>query len=288
MATGGKAFNYGKFGKLVRLFDSDSIGERDVAVMQALKQCREHEPRVLFWEAAGTVFGSFSQGEVDRLEERAVAAETEAKNQRQAAERAAEEARRQKEAGARLTAENARLTEDMQRVARGGFEWPDIALLRPGVLQLPLSLVVAAEWVAIMPLGRSWLGGDAPFVAEWIRVLGIALFVLWSAALYKCGDWGDLLSGWIAWAVWWAFVVFAIAISDAGFRVGTAAFNQMLVPYCWWGTMGAPFTEPDCWIVLFALGLVVDTNLGWPIWRMIGSVVAAVVIGAIEAVENVR
>lgn len=49
-------FNYSLFGKKVRLIDSENEGQSNVAIGQALKQCRDHDPPVRFYEAVLEAF----------------------------------------------------------------------------------------------------------------------------------------------------------------------------------------------------------------------------------------
>lgn len=52
-----REFDVDLFRKRVRLFDSKSEGERDVAIRQALQQCTDCDPPLLFWEAVSAACG---------------------------------------------------------------------------------------------------------------------------------------------------------------------------------------------------------------------------------------
>jgi len=60
-----KEFDVELFRKRVRLFDSSQAGERDVAMRQALQQCAECEPPLLFCEAVSL---AYAQPTDDRLQ----------------------------------------------------------------------------------------------------------------------------------------------------------------------------------------------------------------------------
>ena len=70
-ATQAKVFNYDLFKKRVRLFDSDSDGERNLAFTQAVRQCAEHNPPLKFYEAASQAFPS-GRGKADEELEREI------------------------------------------------------------------------------------------------------------------------------------------------------------------------------------------------------------------------
>ena len=63
-------FDAVSFRKFVRLMDSPVEGERHAALYQALKQCGEHRPPLLFFEAASLALGN-NQAESDALREKA-------------------------------------------------------------------------------------------------------------------------------------------------------------------------------------------------------------------------
>lgn len=285
MATATKArpFNYELFRKRVRLFDSDLAGERDTAIRQALGQCAESDPPVHFWEAAALAFGGVDGAERDELEERAARAEAEAAEQRDQAARNAEAAREQSEINARLREENARLEDALDRRADDGErrDWPEIGALQPTSLLLMFAFVLVCEWSAIAPLGHAWLGRSAWIVAEWIHALAIALFIVWSFAVYRREGLRELLFGWAAWGGIWVFAVWVIGLNLPGFT-HKFLYRQMFVPYCWWATMGIAFRPGTIWIVFIALAVAVDLILGFPVSRWI----VGMIIGAITLLKN--
>jgi hypothetical protein len=286
-ATKTKPFNYDLFRKRVRLFDSDSHGERDLAIHQALIQCAESDPPLHFWEAAGAAFGGVDRDERARLEERAARAEAEAEDQRRKAESNAEAAAQQKEISDRLRQDNARLAEELERRGDGHKElnWPDIAILQPFWLLLTLVAALIGEWLAASPSGTSKLGDSAAIVAEWIHTPCMALFALWSVAVYKCEGFRRLLRDWAGWAGAWALAVLVLHGIDPAFDIGGLAFRQLLIPYRWWATMGGNFSQDDCASVIGALILVIDVSEGLPMTRWILAAIARVLSAVKDRLE---
>jgi hypothetical protein len=269
MATAGKAksFNYELFRKRVRLFDSSADGERDLAVTQALKQCAQSDPPMHFWEAAGTAFGFGESGneEVEELKERAATAQEESAHLRRSAER-------QEQVCDQLRNENARLAEKLDRVANEvkelrAPEWPQIWVLRPQVLLVAAGIVVALEWFAITPLGISWLADRGSIIAEWLHAIAMGIFVVWSVALWKCDGAKKVFEQWVVWTSCWVPCAVWMWVLDR--HLAGVGFQQLLVPYRWWATMGVGFSLPDCGLVFFGVAIAVDRNLGSPVGRFV-------------------
>jgi hypothetical protein len=143
-------------------------------------------------------------------------------------------------------------------------DWFDGLMRRPRLLLAMLGLCTASEWIAVTPMGQGWIPGDAAWVAEWVRVLAMGMFVCWSVSvLFRDGP-NRLLGLWAAWLAGWALVVGWVAWFDPALVRTGLAFNQMLVPYGWWATMGAPFTPGECYVALAVLALVLDVCAGAP------------------------
>jgi hypothetical protein len=187
-----------------------------------------------------------------------------------------------------LKEENTRLSDDLARVATEArrAEWPDTLVLRPVVLLVTLVVLVAAEWVAITPFGVSWLGDRAPIVAEWVHAVAMAIFMIWSMALYKREGFDKFWEQGLAWTTSWAMVVFCIWLIDPNFAAGSFAFKQLLVPYRWWGTMGANFSLMDCAVVFVSLGVTLDINLGCPVARAVLEATGSLIYWAKEKLES--
>jgi hypothetical protein len=286
-ATKTKPFNYDLFRKRVRLFDSDSHGERDLAIHQALIQCAESDPPLHFWEAAGAAFGGVDRDERARLEERAARAEAEAEDQRRKAESNAETAAQQKEISDRLRQDNARLAEELEKRpdAREEFNWSEVEALQPIWLFVTLGAGLMCEWFAASPAGKSWLGDNAGIVAEWVHAPCMVLFVVWNVSVYKCEGFKQLLRDWAGWAGAWAFVVLMLHGTDPAFDIGSPAFRQLLVPYRWWATMGGNFSQDDCAFAIGSLVFVMDVTEGLPVTRWVLAKLARVLSAMKERLE---
>jgi hypothetical protein len=270
-ATQAKTFNYDLFRKRVRLADSDFEGERNLALTQALRQCAEQQPPMLFFEAVCAAFGQVDKEERERLLERAEEAEAKVEDQRKKAGILAAAIEQQKEIGARLKQENARLAEELESrpPVDPDSPWVQDWMLQPTALLLILGIAVACEWAAVTPFAKSCVGDSAGTVSEWIHVLCMVLFAAWSFAIHKRKGWDRMMSSWGIWIGGWVFIAVTIGFTDPTFDTGTFAFRQLLVPYCWWATMGANFSPNDLVIVFVALAFVVDGNAGLPVCRWI-------------------
>jgi hypothetical protein len=279
-ATAKKAFNYERFSKLVRLFDSENSGEREAAVRQALRQCGESEPRLHFWEAVGAAFG----GGVDS----ALSAIAEAERERQKAKENAEDAARQKEIIENLERENEQLAEQLKNAGPQARQFNAFErwLLRPKVLLVVLGLCVAFEWTALTPLGRSWFPGHAGSVAVWVRFLAFGSFALWSLVNLEFAGAKRCVAQWAIWAAGWAAVVAWIVWRDHRFPFGRFYANELLAPQNWWATLGLNFFPGECYFALGVLALVLDGCAGFPVVRKTGMVIFVLILGVAAKIED--
>jgi hypothetical protein len=284
-----KAFNYERFGKLVRLFDSESSGEREAAVRRALRQCAESEPPVHFWEAVGAAFGSgVDPAEREALQSSALRAIAEAERERQRVKEIAGDAARQKEIIDNLEQENEQLAAQLKNT---GPQLPDFNafdrwFLRPKVLLVMIGLCVAFEWTTLTPLGKSWFPGCASVVAVWARFLALLYFVAWSLATFAFEGTKRLLAQWAVWAGGWSVVVAWIVWRDHRFPLGRFYFCQMVAPHNWWATLGLNYHPWECYVALGVLALVIDGCAGLPVTRKTGWVVLIVVLGFLSWIES--
>lgn len=266
-ATEKKEFNYDLFRKRVRLFDSDSIGERELAVSQALRQCAQHEPPLLFWEVTAAAFGGSSAAAMDELAEKvshlqAVAAERERNATRLAASLA--EARQAVE---RLTQENAMWESEICQLSDDGHGLAKLWALRPKPLTTAFGIAIAAEWLTAWLWAGSQTWVDAYFPLQWLHTLAIVLFLAWSVSLWKCAGIKRLLAKWAIWIAGWAATIGLLAYLHGGGLANELAFKQQILPVCWWGTRGVAVSGLDVRVVFFTLQWTLDLSLGLPITR---------------------
>lgn len=269
-ATEKKTFNYELFRKRVRLFDSSFVGERDLAISQALAQCAKHEPPMLFWEAAAVAFGG-ATAEIDRLADQIAQMQREAAaREREAASLAASLAEI-RQANERLEQENRAWEDEVCRLAGGEAAPPALRFLRPKPWLVAAGLALAAEWLSACLAARARSAEEIYFMLQWLHVLAMALFLAWGVALYKSAGIGPLLVKSAVWIAGWAVAIGLLAWTHGGFEKNALAVDQMLLPTCWWGTRGVRASGLDAGIALFLLQWTLDLNLGLPFGRALCS-----------------
>jgi hypothetical protein len=164
-------------------------------------------------------------------------------------------------------------------------EWFDRLMRRPGLMLALLGLCTASEWIALTPFGQSWCPGYAANVAEWLHAPAMWLFLCWSIAVYVHDGESRLGRLWMAWMGGWGLFVGWVAWSDPTLVRGGLAMNQMLVPYGWWGTMGAPYSPGECYMALAILALVLDLCAGFLVMKFILIAILCYVARIIDAFD---
>jgi hypothetical protein len=263
-ATQTKTFNYDLLRKRVRLFDSNSDGERNLAVTQALRQCAEQQPPVLFYEAVCGAFGGGNNAELEKLR-----ADLEREKLRANAEleKLRDEFEELKAVASALNDENQRLMEEVETLGQtiSKTAWPSTWILQPKPLLVILGLCVAVEWLA-GPLVRGSSGVAMPFfITECLHMVSVAMFVLWSIAQYKSGDLEDLGWHWSIWiGGWLPFVLWHLAHAH---NATSSGIDIWLIPLYYWNCIRPDLGNGDIAFALSLLFLVVDVNIGLPVVR---------------------
>jgi hypothetical protein len=241
-ATQAGVFNYDLFKKRVKLFDSNRDGERNVAISQALKQCAEHDPPLLFWEAVSGAFGGGNNADHERLKAEFAELKTVASS---------------------LNEENSRLLQEVNhlRQARPASDWPDAWFLQPRPLLFALSIGVAAEWLLMLPF---WALTEpvAFLLVQWTHTICAALFVMWSMATFKCEGSKRLVLGWLSWGGAWFFLIAVHAFLDAGIHWSGFRFWVMAAPLHWWSAVGFGARGDNVTAALIVLTAVIDIICG--------------------------
>lgn len=251
MATATQAgFNYDLFKKRVRLFDSDRDGERNTAISQALRQCAEHDPPLLFYEAMSGAFGDGNNTDQNRM--KADFAEL-------------------KTVASRLNDENGRLLQEVDRLRllRTASEWPPAWFVQPKPLLFALGITVAMEWLLLLPFWEL-PEPDAFLLVQWAHTICVGLFLLWSVALYKCEGSKRLALGRLAWGGAWFFLVAIQAFYHGGFHQNAFRIGVMATPLHWWSAVGfgsAHNVAP----ALIVLAGVIDLIYGAPVMLWMGN-----------------
>jgi hypothetical protein len=166
-----KEFDVELFRKRVRHFDNPNVNERDVSILQALKQCEECE--LLFCDAVCTAFGA---GGDDR-DLRARLSEAETENAR------LQDENRKLRDGVQALHEE--LAEQQNAAVREREGWGFAGMMREAWSMAQVRLAVLVGAVAL----RLWLVLQWGNLAWWANILSVAAvlwaFVKWSGRQYE-------------------------------------------------------------------------------------------------------
>jgi uncharacterized coiled-coil protein SlyX len=286
-ATQAKLFNYDLFKKRVRLFDSDSDGERNLAFTQALRQCVEHTPPLKFHEAASQAFG-FDGGKLAAALDRVTQLESEITRLEDAGETLANALAEQQEINAELQETIDRLQAELQNrqgIAHGsanaGFPtnalssyavlkwllrkiWPPIIWNWPNLLTVLLGADSAIAWVWINVRGSEM---NVPAVLMYIIWFRVALLTAWIVLIDRRQGRGVLIVKSSLWLVmWWSVVIATNLLNhvEVADYVSLTPVNvaMMLAPVFWWCPLLATFhAVPIVLIALMGLFVVVRLSL---------------------------
>ena len=205
MAAGRKKqFDADLFRKLVRLFDSDREGERDVAMRQALQHCADCDPPLRFCDAVALAFGEDGasddrvaelQGRIDRLENENTQLSEGVTALREELEGRGAGRKRRKGAG-------------FGGLLADAWSFAQCRLLM-------LATVLAVRLLLLMFLDA----GLSPRRTWWVNRIFIALaallFMKWSGAQYEQSGVGPVFMKWIVFA---GLSVVALAFFFGGWR----------------------------------------------------------------------
>ncbi|WP_263356137.1 hypothetical protein [Acidicapsa ligni] len=235
-------FNYDLFKKRVKMFDSDRDGERNVAISQALRQCAEHDPPLLFYEAMSGAFGEDNDADQDRL--KADFSEL-------------------KSVASRLNGENSRLLQEIDRLRlmRSASEWPPAWFVQPKPLLFALGIAVAMEWLLLLPFWEL-PERDTFLLIQWAHTICAALFLLWSLAVFKCEGSKRLAFGWPAWGGSWFALIAIHAFQDGGFHWDGFRIGVIAAPLHWWSAVGFGAAGDRVTSALIVLASVIDIICG--------------------------
>jgi len=250
-ATQAGVFNYDLFKKRVRLFDSNRDGERNVAISQALKQCAEHDPPLLFYEAVSGAFGGGNSADHERLKA---------------------DFEQLKTVAAGLNEENARLLQEVDRLRlmSAASEWPPAWFVQPKPLLFALGIAVAMEWLLLLPFWEL-PESDTFLLVQWAHAICAGLFLLWSMAVFKCEGSKRLALGWLAWGGAWCFLVAIRAAYHGGFHQNAFRIGVMASPLHWWGAVRMGSAANNVASTLIALAFVIDLICGAPVMLWAGN-----------------
>jgi len=250
-ATQAGVFNYDLFKKRVKLFDSNRDGERNVAISQALKQCAEHDPPLLFCEAVAVAFGGGNSADQDRI--KADFAEL-------------------KTVASRLNDENGRLLQEVDRLRQmsAASEWPPAWFVQPRPLLFALGIAVAMEWLLLLPFWEL-PESDTFLLVQWMHTICAGLFLLWSMAVFKCEGSKRLALGWLAWGGAWAFLVAIHAVYHGGFHMNAFRIGVMASPLHWWSAVRFGSAANNVASTLIALAFVIDLICRAPVTLWAGN-----------------
>ena len=217
-AAGKAQFDAVSFRKFVRLMDSPVEGERHAALYQALKQCGEHRPPLLFFEAASLALGN-NQAESDALREKAARLQVEVDDLTSRLQQREAEAAQLADKFMEAKGVIEQLVAEREKKA-GGRGSHDFRALRERLWSMPqvrLVLVTLAMSTGIIinsQDGSHFLLGFTVFIGE------IWLFVKWTSLQFRQDGLLQLLIKLVS----FVFGLFATACASS-----MTAFGEILV-----------------------------------------------------------
>jgi len=248
MPTTTGVFNAELFKKRIRQADS-SDGDGAVALTQAVKQCREHEPPVHFYEAIVEAFGKND------------AAQWKARNEK-------------------LEQENSYLREQLEEetqtepeTPKGTSAWPDDWALQPKQLVIFASVLAGIEWLIGSSFGHYVIHGDRLLIVMWLHMLTLAIFGLWAVAVFKLSGVSQLILRVAVWGAGWFALLGWMVYRHGDAKVTHTPMMLMLLPVNWWSGARMNIARLDLLVVFLVLVVALDVNLrgamtGWVIAKV--------------------
>jgi hypothetical protein len=229
-----KTFNIDLFRKRVRLFDSDSEGERTLAFNQCIEQCHDYEK--LFWEVSGDAFGTSTSST------------------------STEELNQVKQENQRLHEQNAALTQELAKKPEPVIvdaSWPDYEILQPDFLTVVLGGVVYLGWI----FKNFSVFLDVQHAVEqslWAHSISMAFFMLWSLSIFMTAGIREMMIRWVVWAGAWAAFAGTSLLMHDGNAHNLWRMYYMTAPLDWWNSCLGIGDGLDLVLVTFFLGGVID------------------------------